>query len=132
MFSFRGSLLSTTVILVCQSSATSSESIVRLPVRTQNNFFVFPSNWKAIYMSWYVLIILGAAPSSTCDVVSKMTSSSPSLSIETICCLTNRKSSISLWDTYIHHPSLSRELAFPHNLPNIISSETQLCLSLLG
>ena len=127
----QGFVSSTTVIPIHQSSTTSSELIVRPPVRTEGKFLMFPSNQDAIYVSWFVLIILGASPSSTCDVVLKMTSSSPSSLTKTIRFLKNRKLSKSLWDTSRHHPSLSHELTFLHTFPKIISSETQWCLSLL-
>ena len=88
-------------------------------------FLVFPSNRGALSESWYVLIILGASPSSTFDVVSEFPSSSPSYFIKTIRCLTNRTLSKSSWDTSRHHPSLSRKMTLLHTLPKIISLETQ-------
>ena len=92
---------------------------------------MFPSNKEALSVSWSVLIILGATTSSTCNVVSKIPSSSPSLSIETFRCLKNRTLSKYSWDTYKHHPSLSCELTFLHTITKVISLETKWCLSLL-
>ena len=62
-------LLPTNVIPMRQISATSSESIVQPPVRIEGNFSMFPSDQDTLSVFWYGFIILGAGPSSTCDVV---------------------------------------------------------------
>ena len=132
MLILRGLLWSTAVIPIRRISATSPESIVRPPVRTEGMFSMFPSNQHALYVSWYLLIILGTDPSSTCDVVLKMPSSSPSLSIETTRCLINKKSSKSSWENSRQHTYLSRELNLLHTLLKEINSETQWYFPLLG
>ena len=132
MLSSRGSLSSTTIILICWSFTTSSELIVQPPVRTESKFLMFPSNQDNLSVYWYILIILGESPSSTCDAVLKIPSSSPYLLIKTTRYLTNIKPSKSSWTTSRHHHYLYRKLTFLHALTKTTSSKNWWCLSLLG